>query len=157
MLQILFKHAAKSSTVTINGKTRPTRLYDDSYKAPNHVLSFGYSCVQGSRTSLPGIQQGMMGLNIANEYPNSHVNTLRTPVWTRLLDMVGRECMFDLLLRRCVFMPLGPETKRNYYQLSGMNFNPTAHRPVHLKRTASDGICAYNINIPLLPYSLSSS
>lgn len=65
-----------------------------------------------------------------NLYPNAHIGTLKSPVWGRLLGIIGDEAMLDLLLNTSIFLQLdGPHgdqydvAKANYYQLAGQSVN----------------------------------
>lgn len=58
---------------------------------------------------------------IVSYYPNDHVNTLKGPVWTSLLSLLGKEAkrlMLDLVLDNDIFIRVA-NGSGNYYQLSG--------------------------------------
>lgn len=58
---------------------------------------------------------------IVSHYPNDHVNTLKGPGWTSILNLLGKEAeriMLDLLLDNDIFVPVATGSG-NYYQLSG--------------------------------------
>lgn len=93
-----------------------------SYR-PTHLLCHGFqrtgplrSARQGSSdpaSSIPGLHQC---------HVNSHVQTLKDPVWRRLHALLGQGgdlIMLDLLLDCAIFLPIKANTG-NYYQLSGL-------------------------------------
>lgn len=111
VLQILFyrsQNAPKASKLAIYpGK-------------PNHILTQGYKLHQYHRKSLPGFNPGQLGIQVINTYPNSHVNTIKGPLWGKLLLLIKEDVMLKLLLDTSVFISLGKEeNKNNYYQLCG--------------------------------------
>jgi hypothetical protein len=87
---------------------------------PNNILCLGYKVQKGDRNSLIGCKLGSLGLPMINSYPNSHVNTLKSQLWDRLLCVIGEEAMFALLLKTSIFIPLaGGKDRQTYYQLCG--------------------------------------
>lgn len=75
---------------------------------PNHILGLGCK---------------IQGMRLLNTYPNSHVNTLKSQLWERLLQVIGMNAMFKLLLETSIFIRLGAaagkKDQMQYYQLSG--------------------------------------
>ena len=58
---------------------------------------------------------------IVSHYPNDHVNTLKGPVWTGLLGLLGKEgerLILDLILDNDIFVPVVTGSG-NFCQLSG--------------------------------------
>lgn len=99
------------------------RLFNrsSSYR-PAHLLCHGFqrSAARseqhdslGPRSSIPGLQE---------YHANSHVRTLKDPVWCRLHALLGQggdRIMLDLLLDCAIFLPIKADMG-NYYQLSGL-------------------------------------
>ena len=81
---------------------------------PNNILAEGYR-LETSGAARPG----ELGLVIGNQYPNSQVNVLKGPLWGRLGGVVGADAMVGMLLNTCLFVQLGEEGRRNYWQLTG--------------------------------------
>lgn len=57
-----------------------------------------------------------------NYYPNTHITTLKSRLWGKVLETIGEEPMLDLLLNTSIFLQLNQEndvSKSNYYQLAG--------------------------------------
>jgi hypothetical protein len=106
--------------------TAPKGSRDAVYPGkPNHILGLGYMVQTKNRDSLPGCNVGPFGLRLINNYPNSHVNTLKSQLWERMLRVIGEDSMYKLLLETSIFMRVGEEEdKRMYYQLSGEKFQP---------------------------------
>lgn len=87
---------------------------------PAHVLCHGFQrgayrpngASSHPVASIPGLTEC---------YPNSSVQTLKTPPWCRLHAMLGPggdRVMMGLLLDCCIFLPV-PGNMGNFYQLSG--------------------------------------
>lgn len=100
---------------------------------PNHILSLGYAIhtpaihsagmgVGDNDRAEYHVLPGALTVPLVNRYPNSHVNTLKSRVWQRLLRVVGDAAMVHLLLGTSVFVPVGGKERGTYYQLSGERF-----------------------------------
>lgn len=89
---------------------------------PNNILAQGYS-LNNNRYAGPGFSVGPLGIDVVNFYPNTHIGTLKSPMWARLLQIVGDEVILDLLLNTSIFPQLDGNlydvTKANFYQLAG--------------------------------------
>lgn len=100
------------------------RLFNrsSSYR-PAHLLCQGFQRSRGVHPAqqnssdptsfIPGLQQC---------HANSHVQTLKDPVWCRLHALLGPggdRIMLDLLLDCAIFLPIKANAG-NYYQLSGL-------------------------------------
>lgn len=62
---------------------------------------------------------GALGIEVVSKFPNSQVNTLKGPLWSRLLQIIEQDAMLHLLLETSLFIPLGDPVRQNYFQLSG--------------------------------------
>ncbi|KAF8543650.1 hypothetical protein BDD12DRAFT_192287 [Trichophaea hybrida] len=83
---------------------------------PNNILCLGYR-IQNEHNKFP-VRPGALNIPVFNFYPNSHVNTLKSQLWDRLLYVIGEVAMITLLLKTCIFIPLaGGKDKQTYYQL----------------------------------------
>lgn len=68
--------------------------------------------INGDKPAIPGV---------FSHYPNSHVSTLKSPIWSEVLSLPGKEgdgIMLDLILNFGVFVSID-SGKNNYYQLCG--------------------------------------
>lgn len=71
----------------------------DSY--PANIIAYGYR---------------FRGSEIISTTPNEFVQTLKSPIWQRLLELVGEAVMLEMLLNGYIFIA----AKNNcYYQLTG--------------------------------------
>lgn len=87
---------------------------------PNHIFALGYVVHSQSRNGITGCHVGPLGIQLLNRYPNSHVITVKSNLWNKLLQLIGDEIMFKLLIDTCIFIPVGEErAKKTYYQLCG--------------------------------------
>ena len=87
---------------------------------PPHTLCHGY---QRANAQVKGDEQGTLsGIpGIVLHYPNSHVGTLRSRVWSEVLNLLGKdgeEIMLDMILE-CAIYAAVKSGGGNYYQLSG--------------------------------------
>ncbi|KAL8795794.1 MAG: hypothetical protein Q9195_001846 [Heterodermia aff. obscurata] len=96
------------------------RAYPSTNKPP-HILCHGYQRARPPRTASEDhcAQTNIPG--IASHYPNAHVTQLKSPVWKKLLTLLGKEgdrIMLDLVLECGLFISIEAD-QRNYYQISG--------------------------------------
>lgn len=66
---------------------------------------------------------------VMSYYPNSHVNTMKSALWTDVLGLLGKagdKIMLDLVLNCSIFATV-LNGKGNVYQLSGINSSPAYH------------------------------
>lgn len=95
-----------------------------AYGKPNNILAQGYrKNTSGNRHTPQGFNPGLYGIDVVNFYPNTHVGTLKSPIWAKLFGILGEDIMIDLLLNTSIFLLLDGNlcdvTKANYYQLAG--------------------------------------
>lgn len=84
-----------------------------------NILCYGYTPPSANQDT-PCYMGALETAQPVSNYPNSHINTLKSQQWERLLVLIGRDRMFKLLLSNSIFLPLGEDKdKMIYYQLCG--------------------------------------
>ena len=105
------------------------KLHRSSHR-PLHLLCHGFQRA-GSPHEAGRDHCAASGIpGLVSLYPNDHVATIKGALWSRLLEVLGREgehIMLDLILGCGIYIPL-KSGKDNYYQLSGSPHLKTSPR-----------------------------
>ncbi|KAF2842799.1 hypothetical protein M501DRAFT_28316 [Patellaria atrata CBS 101060] len=89
---------------------------------PSHILCRGFLRASGPSRNGLNLRAALGIPGVVSYFPNTHVETVKSPIWSTVLASLGRggdRVMLDLLIHCTLFVSL-EDRSGNYSQLSGI-------------------------------------